>query len=91
MDGNEPIIEAEVVEIDGVAVEPRPQPRGGFSGEDWRGRVKRLDPRWMPLWLVLGFAALVVAVAAGMCALVVLVIWRTLKAILRGIANLFRG
>lgn len=94
MGGNDPIIEVEVVEIDGVAVEPRPalrEAQGAGARIDWsvwQGRVKRLDARWWPLWFVLGFIALVVAVAVGMCFAVVFVTWRIFKAILEGFANL---
>lgn len=91
MGENEPVLEAEVVEIDGVAVEMRPQSRGGFAGEVWRSRVKRLDPRWWPLWLLLAFVVLALAVAVGICAFVVLVIWRVLRALLNGFAKLFRA
>ncbi len=95
MSGNDQIIEAEVVEIDGVAVEPRTV-RGETRSEGgrridwsvWQGRVKRLDARWWPLWLVLGFVTLVVAVVVGMCVAVVFVVWRILKAILNGFASL---
>lgn len=94
MGGNDTIIEAEVVEIDGVAVEPRPvlrEEQGAGTRIDWsawQGRVKRLDSRWWPLWIVLGFIALVVAVAVGMCVAVIYVAWRIFKAILSGFANL---
>lgn len=93
--GREETIEVEVVEIDGVAVEPRPvrgekpDARGGIDWSVWQGRVRRLDARWWPLWLVLGFIALVVAVAVGMCVAVVFVTWRIFKALLTGLANLF--
>lgn len=94
MSGNDQIIEAEVVEIDGVTVEPRPV-RGETRSEGgridwsvWQGRVKRLDARWWPLWLVLGFIVLVVAVVVGICVAAVFIAWRIFKAILNGIANL---
>lgn len=92
MSGNEPTIEAEVVEIDGVAVEPRPvredKGRDWKGWSSWQGRVKRLDARWWPLWVILGFAALVVAVAVGMCAAVLFVAYRIFKGIFSGIAHL---
>jgi len=92
--GNEPIIEAEVVEIDGIAVEPRPvrretpDTRGRIDWSAWQGRVKRLDARWWPLWLVLGFIVLVVAVAVGMCVAVIYLAWRIFKSILQGFVSL---
>lgn len=91
---NEQTIEVEVVEIDGVAVEPRPareEARGAGRRIDWsvwQGRVKQLDARWWPLWFILGFVALVVAVAVGLCVAVLFVSWIILKAILTGLANL---
>ena len=94
--GNEQTIEVEVVEIDGIAVEPRPvrgetqNKRGRIDWTQWQGRVKRLDARWWPLWLALGFVVLVLAVAVGMCLAVVFVAWRIFKGLLNGIASLFR-
>jgi hypothetical protein len=94
MSGSEPTIEAEVVEIDGVAVEPKPVREPSAKGAPWvqwgslQGQVKRLDMRWWPLWLVLGFFALVVAVAVGMVVAVVFVAYRISKGLLSGIANL---
>ena len=94
MSGNGQIIEAEVVEIDGVAVEPGPDrqktqdARGRIDWTTWQGRVRRLDARWWPLWLVLGFIVLVLAVALGLCVAVVFVAWRIFKAILNGFASL---
>ena len=93
MSGNDQIIEAEVVEIDGVAVEPRPvrrktpKTRSRVDWTTWQGRVKRLDARWWPLWLVLGAIVLVLAVAAGMCFAVVFIVWRIFEAILNGLAG----
>lgn len=92
MNGNEPTIEAEVVEIDGIAVEPRPvreeKSTDWKSWSIWQGRVMRLDARWWPLWALLGFIALVIAVAVGMCVAVVFVAYRIFKAIFNGFANL---
>jgi hypothetical protein len=93
--GNEQTIEVEVVEIDGIAVKPRPTDgetrREGtrVDWSHWQGRVKRLDARWWPLWLVLGFFAIIVAVVVGICLGLVFVVWRIFKAILKGIANVF--
>lgn len=92
--GNEQTIEVEVVEIDGVAVEPRParrekpNARGRIDWTTWQGHVRRLDARWWPLWLVLGFIVLVLALAVGICVAVVFVVWRIFKGLLKGIASL---
>ena len=90
MPQTEPTIEAEVVEIDGVAVEPRPAPKQTERSEwnswqSWQGRVKKLDARWWPLWLVLGFIVLVLIVAVAMC---VAVFWITYK-IIMGLTTAF--
>ena len=82
MSGSEPTIEAEVVEIDGVAVETVPVRGESAQDAPWvrwgalQGGVKRLDMRWWPLWVVLGFFALVVIVAVGLVAAVVIVTFR---------------
>ena len=94
MSAEEPIIEAEVVEIDGVSVEPRPvEPikNGDTQWTDWRrwqARIKMLDGRWRPLWLVLGFVALVLIVVAGICAAVIGVTYWIFKSTIRGIVSL---
>ena len=94
MSGNEPTIEAEVVEIDGIAVEPKPVREESAKGApwarwgNWQGQVKRLDLRWWPLWLVLGFLALVVFVAVGMVAAVLFIAFRMITGLINGIANI---
>jgi hypothetical protein len=83
----EQTIEVEVVEIDGVTVpprpasEPRPQQRPWKDWRGWEGRVRQLDTRWWPLWIVLGFFALVLLVAIGMCAAILLVTYKISKAL----------
>ena len=94
MSGSEQTIEAEVVEIDGIAVEPKSVRKESAKGAPWaqwgnfQGRVKRLDARWMPLWIVLGFIALVAFVAIGMVAAVLFVTFRIVAGLVNGIANL---
>lgn len=94
MSGEEPTIEAEVVSIDGIPVEPRPAKQGDptrVRWNDWgrwQGSVKKLDARWLPLWLVLGFILLVLVVAIGMCVAVLAVTYWIFKSILVGIASL---
>ena len=87
-------IEAEVVEIDGVTVEPRPTSKQG-AGDKWKDlgkwqmRVKNLDPRWWPLWAALGFIALVLIVSVGMCVAVVWIAYRIVVGITSGFLSLF--
>jgi hypothetical protein len=93
MSGNEPTIEAEVVEIDGVAVEPRPVREESAKGApwarwgDWQGQVRRLDLRWWPLWIVLAAIALVMFVAIGMLLGVLFVAFRIVAGLASGIAK----
>lgn len=95
MNGNEPTLEAEVVEIDGVAVEPKPVREESTKGAswaqwgNWQDQVKRLDARWWPLWAILGFIALVLLVAVGMVALVLYVSWRIFVGLINAVASLF--
>lgn len=95
MNGNEQTIEAEVVEIDGVAVEPKPKHEESGKGApwarwgNWQGQVKRLDARWWPLWVVIGFVALVLFVSVGMVAVVLFVTWRIVAGLINAVASLF--
>ena len=94
MGRTEPTIEAEVVEIDGVAVEPKPLREESAKGapwarwDTWQGQAKRLDMRWWPLWVLLGFIALVVFVAVGMVAAVLFITFRIIAGLLNAIAHL---
>ncbi len=94
MTRTEQTIEADVVEIDGIAVEQRPAPRQAKSSEwnswgSWQGRVKKLDARWWPLWLALGFVALVLIVAVGMCVAVVWVTYKLVMLLATGFLSIF--
>lgn len=89
----EKTIEVEVVEIDGVAVIPRPmtakrETRGKIDWSVWHSRTKRLDARWWPLWLIIGFIAIVVMVIVGISTAAIFVVWRILKTILLGLGRL---
>ncbi len=85
-------IEAEVVEIDGVTVDSRPddfeRSEKRVSWYSWQGKVKTLDARWWPLWLILGFIALVLIVAIGMCAAVIGLIYLMIKFAIKAILSL---
>lgn len=90
----EQTIEAEVVEIDGIAVDPRanPKPTGKQNRVDWRawqGKIRTLDARWWPLWVVLGFILLTFAVAIGMCALVFFVCYKLVMGFFQALLSLF--
>jgi len=82
-------IEVEVVEIDGVtpaapqasAEEPRPQK----DWRQWQGKVRQLDSRWWPLWVVLGIIALVLLLTVGLVLGVVFVIVQLCKKLIRAV------
>lgn len=87
-------IEVEVLEIDGIA----PLPVQGPSDEtetrrtggmpDWRqwgGRVRSLDSRWWPLWVVLGTIALLLALTLGVAIGLVYAVFRVIRSFLRAI------
>lgn len=84
-------IEVEVVEVENT-VPPagreasRPVPPGG-GWRHWHGRIRRIDTRWWPLWvipgiIVLGMAAVVVAVI-GLVVLIIVLIRSLVRILLR--------
>lgn len=94
MSQTEQTIEAEVVEIDGVSVQPRPaatsRPQADWKQwGNWQGRIKTLDSRWWPLWVVLGFIALVLVVSVAMCAAVLWIAYKLTLALFVGALSLF--
>ena len=101
MSVDEQTIEAEVVEIDGVAVEPevfqknekskRARTNSWSDWQKWGGHVKRLDSRWWPLWVVLGFIALVLLVAVGMVVAVFAVFYLICRSLLLSFASMFES
>jgi hypothetical protein len=65
-------IEVEVLEIDGVApaVLPARQDapaRGEWQDwRQWRGRVRRFDSRWGPLWVIPGIIVIALLLTVGL-------------------------
>ncbi len=87
-------IEVEVIEVDGVArVNPAPEEAGDAGGDGWRdwrgwqGRVRTLDARWWPLWVVLGGIAVFLLLTLG---LVIAVVYIVIRLVSRGLRALFR-
>jgi hypothetical protein len=96
MKQEEPILEVEVVEIDGVAVEPsseksRPTDQSGrrVDWRKWQGQVRMLDRRWMPLWIALGVIAVVLFVVVGIVVVCFAIVYWILKSIIRTILSIF--
>jgi hypothetical protein len=95
---DEPILEAEVVEIDGVEVESRPadaksadKPQRAWRADwrGWQGKVRVLDKRWAPLWILLGIIAFILLITIGtVVAVFTLAIW-IVKSVLRAVMSMF--
>lgn len=82
-------IEVEVVEIDGAVptakFEAREETPAGQPWQDWQGRVRSLDSRWWPLWVILGAVAIALLLTVGLVIGVIFVIFRILNAIGRAL------
>ncbi len=57
------------------------------SWQNWQGRVRRLDGRWWPLWVLLGAVALVLLLTLGLVVGIVLVILKILGRLVRTITR----
>lgn len=91
------IIEVEVVEIDGVAPVPstaekekQPKPSAPFDWQKWYGRIRKLDARWWPLWVVLGVIALFLLLTVGVILGAIYLVYRIISNLLSGIVEAFR-
>lgn len=91
-------IEVEVVEIDGVAPVPAATQeestgnsrQGWQDWQNWQGRVRKLDMRWLPLWIVLGAILLVLLMTVGLAIAIVFAIFRIIANVLRGLLSIFK-
>ena len=92
----EPVtVDVEITEIDGVTHEadppapdparrPAPNPeRGQGWRSEWAGRVRTLDSRWWPLWVVLGVVGVVLAVTVGLVLAVIYLTFRIIVGVIR--------
>ncbi len=81
-------IEVEVVEIDGAA------PAAKFQSSEetqprrkdwriWKNRIRQLDSRWWPLWVIVAITGVLLLVTVGVVIGAILVIFRVLSGILR--------
>lgn len=83
-------IEVEVVEVDGVSTPAKVGPSADAGRQDWRqwqGRVRTLDSRWWPLWVLLGIVAIVLMLTLGVVLGVIFLIFRILRGMWRAIAG----
>jgi hypothetical protein len=93
-------IEVEVVTIDGIApvqksssADQEKIPRTGkpFEWEKWFNRIRKLDGRLWPLWVVLGAIALVLLLTVGLVAGVLYFFYVVIRNFLLGVASVFRS
>ncbi|MFD0896093.1 hypothetical protein KBB96_01270 [Luteolibacter ambystomatis] len=93
---NDPI-EVEVLEVDGMAPRPHvdeaaPEPQQTHSWQQgWQGRVKQLDMRWWPLWVVLGVIALGLLLTVGVVVGVLLLVVKIVGGLVGSVLRLFAG
>lgn len=84
-------IEVEVLEIDGHAPPIKPEtaaaPKRTAPWGQWQRRVRQLDARWWPLWVILGVIAVALLLTVGVVFGVIFMIFRVITGILR---TLFR-
>ena len=86
-------IEVEVVEIDGAPPpanfrpheEAKPTPPDWQKWQKWLGRIRRLDRRWWPLWVILGTVGVLLLLTVGAVLGAILVISRMLSRVARAI------
>jgi hypothetical protein len=96
MDKEQQAIEVEVVEIDGVAPLPvtpehESDPRKEWQDwQKWQGRVRKLDMRWWPLWVVLGAILFILLLTVGLALAILFAIYRIIIGFLRGLASAFK-
>lgn len=90
---NEPqAIEVEVLEIDGVTVQPESDRYGETAPQrpwqdwqNWQGRLRQLDSRWWPLWVFLGTIAVLLLVTVGLVVGIIILIFWILSGLVRAI------
>ena len=90
-------VEVEVTEIDGVTHQAKEPERERKSSEkpkgwaEWSGRVRTLDSRWWPLWLLLGIIGVVLALTVGLVLAAIYLMFRLVFGVLRWIGAFLTG
>jgi len=84
----------EVLAIDDAAPpHPKPEstPEPDPAWRQWQGRVKQLDARWWPLWVVLGVIVVFLVLTLGVVFGAILLIAKIARGILGGIGRFLAG
>jgi hypothetical protein len=91
---NDPI-EVEVLEIDGQTPpqsSPVPEPEAQQAPwQTWQGRVRRLDARWWPVWVILGILGVALLLTVGLVFGAIFLVARTIARLVNGVVGLFGG
>ena len=89
---NEPqAIEVEVLEIDGAQPPapfvPREDPAAQRQPpwQNWQGRVRQLDARWWPPWVILGAIMIFLILTVGVVIGILMVVFRIIRGIIHAI------
>ena len=91
------IIEVEVVEIDGIVpvpaarAEQNDRRESGNDRQNWQGRVRQLDARWWPLWVLLGILTFVLLLTVGVVAGAIYIIYQIIRSILLVLVSAFKS
>lgn len=86
-----------MTEIDGVTLESSAPEREKKSQEkpkgwaEWSGRVRTLDSRWWPLWVILGIIAVVLALTVGLVLAAIYLVFRIVFGVIRWIGAFLSG
>lgn len=84
----------EVLAIDDAAPPnptPQPTPEPDPAWRQWQGRVKRLDARWWPLWVILGVIVVFLVLTVGLVVGAFILVVKLVSNFLGGIVRLFTG
>lgn len=88
IDGATPIVAHSRPRTDtGMDFEDEASPTSqGFRGRDWQqwqGRIRTLDSRWWPLWVLLGIIAVFLLLTLGVVIATIYLVLRVIRKIIR--------
>lgn len=82
-------IEVEVLEIDGAVPFAKPQSAPNSQTrqpwQNWQGRVRQLDRRWWPLWVILGVIAVALLLTVGVFLGIIFLIFSIIRGFVRAL------
>ncbi len=84
----------EVLAIDDASPpnpKPQPTPEPDPAWRQWQGRVKQLDARWWPLWVLLGVIVVFLILTVGVVVGALILMVKIISSLLGGIIRLFTG